>query len=435
VPEDPGAPDGRHIDLRVAVIPAEAREPEPDPFFLLAGGPGGAATESLPWAAGTFRGIHATRDIVLVDQRGTGGSNALFLGQPPDIEGLSEAEADAVVADWVTTRLASLDAAPRFYTTSVAMDDVDAVRSALGYEQVNLFGASYGATAAQYYVRQHQDHVRAVVLDGATLLDVPVFEGIAAASQRALDLLFDRCAADAACASAYPDVRTEFSALLETVRAEPVTTSVLNPADGEPIVIDHLTLTGAVHAALLDAQSSAALPWLIHAAAQGRWDAVATAVVGASAGSAGANVSVMSGEIRCSEAWAVYDPDEVARLGAASYYLEAQVLGARMQAAACRHAPAGIVPQGDAGPARSPVPVLLVVGEGDPQDPPGNIADAPVDFPNSVTIVVPGHGHTVAHLGCMPSIVDAFVAAGTVEGLDVSCVDQGGVPVPPFRLP
>jgi pimeloyl-ACP methyl ester carboxylesterase len=436
VPEDPATPSGRTIDLHVAVIPAIASDPQPDPMFMLAGGPGGAATESLAWTAATYQGIHLTRDIVLVDQRGTGGSNELTLDEPPDVGGLAPDEVEATTERWIAEQLAGLDADPRFYTTSVAMDDLDLVREALGYDRINLYGGSYGATAAQYYIRQHDDRLRAVVLDGATLLDVPVFELIAPASQRALDIAFDRCAADPTCAAEYPDLRAEFDRALELASAEPITTGVTDPTTGTPFVIDRIAFTSAVHGALISADGVAALPLLVHAAAAERWDEVATAVVRASGGAPPrGGIQVMSGVIRCSEAWARFDVDEVTKQGAGSYHLEAEVAIARSQADGCQFAPPGIVPADDAEPARSDVPVLFLVGEADPQDPPSNIADAAEDFPNSLTIVAPGHGHTVAHLGCLPTVVDAFIAAGTVEGLDTSCVDEGGVPVPPFRLP
>lgn len=203
VPENPSVPGGRTINLRVAVVPASSASPQPDPVFMLAGGPGGAAAESMGWTVTRFQRVHVTRDIVLVDQRGTGGSNQLWLPTPTPPAGASDAELLAYLDQWATDSFGALGADASTYTTSVAMDDLDAVRAALGYEKINLYGASYGATAAQYYVRQHPDRVRSVVLDGATLLDVPVMELIAKSSQRALDLLFERCAADAACAAAY----------------------------------------------------------------------------------------------------------------------------------------------------------------------------------------------------------------------------------------
>ena len=141
---------------------------------------------------------------------------------------------------------------------------------------------------------------------------------------------------------------------------------------------------------------------------------------------------VMSIVIRCSEGWARFDPAETARLGAGSYLRDVEVAIAEDQAKACKYVPPGIVAADDREPVTSDVPMLLILGGADPQNPPANVADAPVEFPNSLTVVAPGHAHTVGHLGCMPSIVDAFVEAGTVDGLDTSCVATG-VPLPPFR--
>jgi pimeloyl-ACP methyl ester carboxylesterase len=431
VPEDPSEPEGRTIDLRVAVVPAISPEPERDPVFMLAGGPGGAAIDGLAWTAVTFWGIHQSRDIVLVDQRGTGGSNEIMLDPLPDLSGLPAADADRAAREWVADQLAGVDADPAFYTTSVAMDDLDAVRAAIGYDQINLWGASYGATAAQYYVRQHGDRVRSVVLDGGTLLEVPVFERIAGNSQAALDTLFERCAADPPCRAAYPNLRADFERVLAALEARPVT--VKNPSTGEPTEIDAATFSGAVHSALISADLSAMLPWFIDAAAGGRWVEAILAAQAAGGGDPPATgYPLMAAVIRCSEAWAVYDPTEVARFGAGSYYLEAQLENATVQDALCRAAPHGAVRPDDAQPATGDMPILFVVGSADPQDPPANIAAALDHFPNSATVVAEGHGHTVTHLGCLPSVVDAFVEAGTSAGLDTSCV-AGGLPLPPFR--
>jgi pimeloyl-ACP methyl ester carboxylesterase len=430
VPENRTDPAGRWIGLRVAVIPTQSRQPLPDPVFMLAGGPGGAATQSLAWAASTFSAVN--RDVVLVDQRGTGGSNRLVVPAPPDLSGLVGPEREAAAQAWVDETLEAMPGDPRFYTTSIAMDDLEAVRAALGYDKINLYGGSYGATAAQYYLRQYEANVRSVVLDGGTLLDVPVFERIALNTQRALDLLFDRCAADATCKAAYPDLRTEFQTILARLADEAVTTSVIDPWSGQPIVIDPVSFASAVHAGLLDGQFSSRMPALLHAGFLGAWDTVAQASADASRQAASdRDVLAMASVIRCSEAWARYDPTEVERLGAGTFELEAQLANARMQAESCRFTPAGVVPDNDAQAVRSDVPVLLILGEADPQDPPSNVADAPTELPNSLTVVVPGQGHTVGHLGCMPSVVVAFINAGTVHDLDVSCAATG-VPLPPF---
>jgi pimeloyl-ACP methyl ester carboxylesterase len=428
VPEDPSNLAGRAIDLRVAVIPAVDATPKRDPVFWLSGGPGGAATEDFAWTPGVFSMLHADRDFVMVDQRGTGGSHRLVAPIPPDTSGQSDDAAVATVKAWVTATLAEMDGDPRFYTTSVAMDDLDRVRAALGYEQINLYGVSYGATAAQYYLRQHEERVRTVVLDGGTLLDVPVFERIATNTQRALDLLFDRCDTSAVCAGPYPGLRGEFATVLARVTTDPVTTTVTNPSTSQPVVMDRSTFAAAVHLLLLNAQSAAGLPNYIHAAYGGDFDRLASAAARAM----GDDTSqlVMSTIIRCSEAWARYDPDEVARQAEGTFEGDLQIQAARSQATACDLVPKGVVPANDGDPARSAVPVLLVVGEADPQDPPQNTADATVELPRSATVVVAGHGHGVAHLGCMPGLITAFVNAGTAAALDVRCA--ANVPIPSF---
>jgi pimeloyl-ACP methyl ester carboxylesterase len=429
VPEDRASPGGRNIDLRVMVVPAAAATPKPDPVFMLAGGPGGAATETFGWAPATFAQLHADRDFVFVDQRGTGGSNRLVIPSLPDLRGLSEAEITAKVQ----AALEQLPGDPRFYTTYAAMDDLDAVREALGYDKINLYGPSYGATAAQYYMRQHGDHVRAVVLDGGTLLDVPLFEQMPANSQRALEILFARCDGDAACRGAFPNLRSEFAGVISQLTRQSVQTHTPYPYTGESIVLDVRTFAGLVHGSLADVRRLGDLPSLIHAAHVGDWEVVARAVR-SSVPPPGSDTQqlVMSQVIRCSEAWARFDPAEVARLGMASYGREAMVQNAIAQAETCRFTPAGLVPEDDAQPVSSTVPTLLIVGDADPQDPPANIADASLELPNSTTVIVPGQSHTVGHLGCMPSIIAAFIQAGSSAGLNVSCAATG-VPLPPFR--
>ena len=185
------------------------------------------------------------------------------------------------------------------------MDDLDEVRAALGYDKINLYGPSYGATAAQYYIRQHGDRVRTAVLDGGTLLDVPIFERIAPDSQRALDILFDRCAADSSCRKAYPDVRSEFTAVMKRLAREPVTTSINDPWSGEPIVLDTSAFAGAIHGGLVNESVMGQIPSFIHAAFRKDWDQVAQAIATA-AGPKTADTGplVMSIVIRCSEGWA-----------------------------------------------------------------------------------------------------------------------------------
>lgn len=431
VPEDRSITGGRTIDLRVVVVPAaDPAARAGTPLYALAGGPGGAATSDLGWVVTTFTGVHETSDIVLVDQRGTGASNPLVAPPPPDIAGATEEAARAAMGDWWDAAIASAGAAIAHYGTADAVDDLDAVRAALGHDRIDLFGASYGATAAQYYVERHGEHVRAVVLDGATLLDVAVFEQLAPNSQLALNALVARCDADVSCHTAFPAFGQEIDALLTELAARPAELPTTD-ATGEPVTIDAADLAAALHGALLDSSTAALLPALVHAAAAGEWASVAAAAGTPATGDG----LLMSWVIRCSEPWARFDPANVERLGVGSYVAGVEVDLARAQQLLCAAAPEGALPDSDVTPAAAgaaDVQVLLLNGSADPQDPPANVSAAATHFAHSASVVVPGQGHTVAHLGCVPTVVDAFLAAGSVDAIDTGCIDAGGAAPPPF---
>jgi len=177
VPENRAQPGGRSISLRVAVVPARERPRQPDPLVYVTGGPGGSAVDGAAGMMPVFEGINAHRDIVLVDQRGTGGSNALECPMPR-----GPVDTERAVRAYISACLGGLEADPRQYTTIPAMDDLAAVMKALGYKRVNLYGVSYGATAAQYVLARHPRLVRTAILDGATLLEPQLFHLAAGAS-------------------------------------------------------------------------------------------------------------------------------------------------------------------------------------------------------------------------------------------------------------
>lgn len=424
VPENRSDPTGRQIGLRVAVIPAQADVAAPDAFFALGGGPGDASASFFGWLPGLFSDVHAKRDIVLVDQRGTGGSNKLVLPPTPDTTGLSNDDADAALRTWAGDWLASIDADPRQYTSSVAADDLDAVREALGYEQVDLYGPSYGGTLAQYYIRQHPDRVRVAIMDGATPVDVPVWERMAANSDAALQLLFARCAADASCNRALPNVAAEWPEVVAAL-SEGVDTGLVEPDTGEPVIATLDEVAPGLHQVLLDPSTASRLPLAIHLAHERQWAQVVQVLPQQTGG--GGDWLAMGEIIMCSEAWARFDPAEVERLGANSYSMSTRRADAVARAARCAALPAGEVRDDDAAPLITNASILWLTADGDPQDPPANLTSIPSQQPNARIVVMPAHQHTVGHTGCAPQVIGEFVDAGTAAGLDTSCIEDADV--------
>ena len=242
VAEDPSNAGSRQIQLNVAVVEAIKRRPEPDPVFILVGGPGQSATEVYAALSSTLFRIHQDRDIVLVDQRGTGKSNPLRCLDPED-ETLKDEEAIALLQACP----AKLDADLRFYTTDIAMHDLDQVRSALGYEEINLYGVSYGTRAALVYLKMYPEHVRSLILDAVVDPAFILYQDASQDGQAALDLFFARCQADQACNSTYPRLRSELDAVLKKLEASPADITIPHPATGKPLQVTVTKIDGRQH--------------------------------------------------------------------------------------------------------------------------------------------------------------------------------------------
>jgi pimeloyl-ACP methyl ester carboxylesterase len=423
------------IELRVAVVKAIDPNPVPDPIFYLAGGPGSAATEDAEKAQQISFSLSKNHDLVFVDQRGTGGSNQVDVPSDQlDLTGLPPAEFDVRAKEWVAQALAKIDMDPRFYTTSVAMDDLDEMRQVLGYDKINLVGYSYGAIAAQYYLRQHEAHVRTVMLGGGSLLETPTVELRALNGQRVLENLFDRCQTDAACHRAFPNLRTEFAALMARLAAQPVT-QTYTTADGQPasVTFTHDGFAGFVRYATRDSRNFSRLPRLIHRAYQGDdWQDI-TQLFASGVGPEWWSDLVMDRVIRCSEKWAVFNPDAVARLSEGTYFKGLDVDLAQRQAFSCKYTPPGETPEGQSAQPGSQVPVLIWNGQVDYVNPPENMAGAKMLWPNSVALVAPYQGHSVSGfttVNCYFSVMDQFIQSGSVEGLQTDCLRD--ITPPPF---
>ena len=417
VPEDRALANGRTIRLRVAVVPARDGGSSPDPLLYLAGGPGGSAIAGALGVQQVFWAANESRDIVLVDQRGTGSSNRLACLLPAKPLGSDP----AAIRAFVKKCLARFDVDVRQYTTAPAIEDVADVVRALGYEQVDVYGVSYGATAAQYLLAQHPELVRTAILDGGTLLDVPIFERWAPNGERSLRSILSRCATSPRCARAYPRVRSEFFEMMRALRRAPVR------ANG--VVIRTAEAAGAVQILTRTPDGAARLPWIAPRAATGDWDPLAFAMDEVGTGGVG-SPQLMFWSIVCNEPWARWNPARTRAAGRGTYLAERVALDAATAAVVCSAMPKAPQPEWSKARVRSDVPVLLVVGGNDPQDPLANVRGASRELPASRTVVVPNAGHGSLQLGCTARVAQQFVERGTAEGLDTRCVAR--YTPPPF---
>lgn len=418
VPEDRATGQGT-IALRVAVVRAVSRKAAGDAVFLLAGGPGQAATESYVAIAGALEPLARHRDIVLVDQRGTGGSNALDC---PDDDPDATAGTDmAVVKAAVAACRAAQIVDPTPYTTREAVADLDAVRQALGYETVDLIGVSYGTRAAQSYARAYPERTRAMILDGVVPQDLALGTGMAAQSQRALDAMFARCADDAACHAAFGDARATFRAL--TSPAAPATVVALaDPTSAEPLTVTLRAETvDVVTRFMLYAPETAALLPLLYDLAGRRDDPrpLAAQFLTVTNDLAETISHGMGYSVLCSEDVPFYDPEAIAAGNRGTYLGDLVTSGL---IAACEAWPVPPAPDAFKALLTSDVPTLILSGELDPVTPPAYGERVLAGLAHGRHIVAPGQGHGVLGRGCMPRLAAAFLDDLAPEDLDVACV-------------
>lgn len=424
VPENRAQPDGRQIKLFVAVVPALAAEPAPDPLFFIAGGPGQSAVDGFFSEPGAFAVIRKHRDIVLVDQRGTGKSNSLdcpeqsksaaHLAQP------SPAERKALVE----ACLKHLSGDPRYYTTSVAIADLDAVRQALGAKQIDVYGISYGTRVALEYLRYYGPHVRSVILDGVVPADLALGPQVSMNAERALDNIFKRCAGDKVCAQHFPDLPADFQRLNQRLRRQPAKLTVPDPLSGapQPLTLTQNALADGVRLLTYTAETVSLLPLLIHQGAEGDLGPLAGLVSMINSDLAQSLSQGMYLSVLCTEDVPFYGPAAFKTAAARHTWTGTDTLGALHTA--CGVWPHGVIRPGFKQPVKSAKPVLLLSGSNDPITPPKNAAHAAKTLTNSLSIVVPGQGHGNAFRGCLPRVMAAFVKRASVKHLDTKCVKR-----------
>jgi pimeloyl-ACP methyl ester carboxylesterase len=429
-PLDPAQPNGAQIDLHVAVLPSVARNKRPDPVFLLAGGPGQSAIDLAAPMARLLARLNNRRDIVLVDQRGTGRSSPLKCAMPEPTAALAEATManqlqglrrchEALAAQPPAGRLG-------LFTTHIAMADLDAVRQALGAAQINLLGASYGTRAGLEYMRQFPAQVRRLVLDGVAPPDMVLPQAFSVDNQAALERLLAACEASAACARRYPALRAQWAQVLGSLPREVL---AQHPLTGEPqrFTLERDMLLGLVRGPLYAPPLAAGLPAAIHMAAQGRFEPL-LGLAGALGGRKG-DMGLAHGmhfSVVCAE--------DAPRLKADA--AQGRDFGegfGRLYQEVCSFWPRGTVPASFYDIPPAPAATLLLSGGADPATPPRHgqrVAQALGAMARHVVVNEAGHG--VMSLPCMRDVLFRFFdAEDDASALAVEAQCAAKVPRPP----
>ncbi len=421
VPENPARPHGRQIDLAVAIVPAVSTDKRPDPLFVLAGGPGMGAISFYTSVAAAFEPIRRDRDIVLVDQRGTGGSNALdcSLSARDDFNA-----SRASLLEETRRCLASLRAHAhvRFYTTTLAAEDLDRVRAALGYRRIDLYGSSYGTVLAQEYIRRFPGRVRSVILDGVVPPQVAIGADSALDAQAAVSRLFARCVRERACHARFGDPADTYHALSAQLAGHPVWVDLTDPTSGAPYRAQFTSyqLEMVLRLASYTPALAALLPLDLHEAAAHDFAPLAGQFLLIDRLYGQAIASGMNNTVVCAEDVPFYHVTRPERARLAHTFLGTSQLDALR--AICSVWPRGPVDPAFHAPLHSDVPALLLSGSDDPITPPRYAAEASRGFAHSLSLVVQGFGHGQLTDPCVPQIMARFVARGSVTGLDAACI-------------
>ena len=423
--EDRSAGKGRKISLRIVVLPATGPNRAPDPMVYIAGGPGSSAVEDAPGIVGLFGKLRETRDLVFIDQRGTGSSHPLNCKfyNPADLQSYLE-----YFYPLEDVRKCREELEPKadlkLYMTPIAMDDLDEVRAALGYPQLNIFGASYGTRAAMVYMRQHPKSVRTVSLLGVAPTNQFMPQDFALHMDRALQGVLAECAADQACNTVFPKLRAEAKAVLERLIRGPVEVEVQHPDSGEKVKVklSRNLAAEAIRYMLYNPVPASRVPLFLHLAAEGNFAPLAQAALDYRRNLVGTGSNGLYLSITCAEDLAWIKPGEGERMAANTFLGDYRL---QQQREACALWSRGTLPSNYSELIRSTAPVLILSGEWDPVTPPSNGEAVARHFSNGLHVVVPHGAHGFGGLEgaeCIVRLNTEFVEQGTIKGLDTSCV-------------
>jgi pimeloyl-ACP methyl ester carboxylesterase len=419
VPENRDHPQGRKLSIFVAILPANTLSPKPDPLVLLAGGPGQAASTLGPFAL-QLRTVRRTRDIILADQRGTGRSSPLDCPAfAPDEH--AEFDVDPVPKSLLCAwQLAARGVDASQYTTTAWVADLEAVRDALGYRQLNLWGGSYGTRVAQEYLRRYPEHVRSMVLDAVAPPSMRISFDVWRTRDDALDGVIAACRASAPCAKAHPDPAATLREIRRAVEGGKSVT-LRDPRTGivRDMHVEFDTVIGALQPLTYAPESASLIPQLLALARDGDFAPLVAASLVTLGDLPDQFSPALHYSVTCAE-----DVPRVTRTERIDGVDDERVRAlARRTLSVCDQWPKGTFPADFTQPVRSDVPVLLLSGGLDPVTPPAYAAEVAKGLRMSRQVVAGGFGHIVSFRACTPRLVAAFVDEAGFSTLPQDCID------------
>ena len=416
---------GRKIALKIVVYPATSTNRAPDPLFYIPGGPGSSATEDAPYVAQQMAKIREHRDLVFVDQRGTGGSNAL------NCNFFDQKDLKSYLGDYFPlpdVRKCREELEPKanlkLYTTVIAADDLEDVRRALGYEKINIIGGSYGTRAAQVFLKLHPGSVRAVILHGVSPTNQFMPRDFPQHTERALYGVIAECASNKDCHEAFPNLEGETKTVLARLLRAPVDVEVKRGTSSETVRVSlsRDLVAEAIRYMLYQAAGANRIPLFIHLASQGNFVPLANAAIYYRQNLVATGSNGMYLSVTCAEDLPFIKPGEGERNGSNTFLGDYRL---RQQRAACALWPRATIPRNYAEPTVSDVPALILTGQWDPVTPPIYGETAAKHLSHSLHVIVPHGGHGFGGLNgidCTDNLMSSFIEKGSPVGLDTSCV-------------
>jgi len=426
--EDRTAKSGRTIQLKIVVLKALGSKSAPDAIFPLHGGPGAPATALAEMANEMLKPVRQDHDLVFVDQRGTGGSNPLICDIADDSHDLASFFGGILPADKVRACREKLQehAELRLYTTPIAMDDLDDVRAALGYNKIDLVGLSYGTLASQVYMRQHPEHVRSVFLVGVATPNMKQPLLFPRSAQHAMDLLFADCTVDQTCHSEFPRLQEEFGVVLSRFNNGPLPVEMIDPVSKKRVQVklSRSSFVEGIRLAMYSNFSQQFVPKIVHQAYENDYVPFEEAAIHLSPGAEVARGVYFT--ITCSEGVPFITAKELADETKNTYVGPERV---ERHITACKEWPKGNIAPSYIDLVKSDLPVLMISGEVDSSSPTWFGESALKFLPNGRQLKIRYLGHQFEG-DCLRDIFTSFIKAGSAKNVDASCAEK--IRRPPF---